>query len=80
MTNPEMSAPMLALYLRRIRLTRSVPGLYALADEIDREFPDDEATPRLLAAIAVSVERLAGRTGGLIAVSTATGSFFRVRT
>ena len=42
MRNPEMSAPMLALYLRRIRLTRirltrSVPALNAVADEIERD-------------------------------------------
>ena len=45
---PAASAPTLALYIRRIRLTRSVPALNALADEINREFPTDEATRRLL--------------------------------
>ena len=37
MTHPEMSAPTLALSLRRLRRTRSVPALHALADEIERE-------------------------------------------
>ena len=41
------------------RLTRSVPALHALADEIKREFLTDEATPRLLAKgdIRVSLMR-----------------------
>ena len=60
MTHPEMSAATLAVYLRRIRLTRSVAALSALAAEITREFPTDEATPRLLAVIALKVKRLAG--------------------
>ena len=34
MTHPEMSAPTLALYLRRIRLTRSVSALHALAESL----------------------------------------------
>ena len=50
---------MLALYLRRIRLTRSVLALKALADEIEQQYPTDEATPRLLDVIAVKVARLA---------------------
>jgi len=52
---------MLVRYLRRIRLTRSVPALHALADEIEREYPTDEATPRLLCVIAVKAARLAGK-------------------
>ena len=32
----------------------------ALAEEIERDNPDEESTPRLLAAIAVRVEWLAG--------------------
>jgi hypothetical protein len=47
-----MSAATIALKLRRIRLTRSVPALYALADKFERQFADDEATPRLLGVIA----------------------------
>ncbi len=61
MTPPAMSATKLGLFLRRIRATRSVPALHSLADEIEREFPSDEATPRLLAVIAVRVTRPAGR-------------------
>ena len=34
MPNPELSAPTLAFYLRRIRLTRSVPALHALAESL----------------------------------------------
>lgn len=59
-TYPEMSAQMLAVYLRRIRLTRRVPALQALAREIALRFPDDEATPRLLGVIAVKANRIAG--------------------
>jgi len=58
-THPEMSAPILGRYLRRIRLTRSASALRALAAEIERRFPDDEATPRLLGLIAVKAARLA---------------------
>lgn len=58
MTHPEMSAPTLALYLRRIRLTRSVPVLHAMAVEIERRFPNDEATPRLIGVIAIKAARL----------------------
>lgn len=60
MTHPEMCAQTLAAYLRRVRLTRSVPALHALANEIERQFPCDEATPRLLAVIGVRAKRLAG--------------------
>ena len=55
----DSSAAQLALYLRRIRLTRSVLTLKALADEIEQQYPTDEATPRLLDVIAVKVARLA---------------------
>ena len=55
----EMSAPMLARYVRRIRLTRRVPALSALARETERRFPDDEATPRLLGVIATKTTRIA---------------------
>ncbi|MDA1196210.1 MAG: hypothetical protein O2894_13655 [Planctomycetota bacterium] len=61
MTHSEMSATQLGLYLRRIRLTRSVPALHALADEIERKFLTDEATPRLLAVIEVKTARMAGK-------------------
>ena len=60
MIHSEMSAPTLALYLRRIGLARSVPALAALAHEIERRYRGDEATPRLLAVIALRVKRLAG--------------------
>lgn len=49
---PAMSAPTLALYLRRIRLTRAVTARNALADEIESvSIPTDEATPLLLASL-----------------------------
>ena len=60
MTHPEMSAATLAVYLRRIRLTRSVAALSALAAEINREHPTDDATPRPFGVIGVRVKRLAG--------------------
>ncbi len=41
-THSEMSAPPLADYRRRIRLTRSVPALHALAHEIQERFPREE--------------------------------------
>lgn len=59
-TDAAMSAPMLAVFLRRIRLTRRVPALQALAHEIALRFPDDEATPQLLGVIVLSAMRLAG--------------------
>ena len=49
----------MAHYLRRIRLTCSVPALHALADEIERQFPDDEKTSQLFGVIAAKFERLA---------------------
>ena len=58
-THPEMSAPTLAVYLRRIRLTRRVPALQALAHEIETRFPADEATPRLLSVIAGKATQIA---------------------
>ncbi len=48
MTYSKMTAATLALYLRRIQLTRAVPALNSLSAKINREFPTDEATPRLL--------------------------------
>ena len=59
-TLPEMSAPTLASFLRRIQRTHAVPALQAIAEEISRQFPTDEATPRLLGMIARKVKRLAG--------------------
>lgn len=59
-TPPEMSAPMLGRYLGRIQLTHAVPALQAIAAEVAREFPTDEATPRLLGMIALKVKRLVG--------------------
>ncbi len=55
---PEMSAPELAVYLRRIRLTHSVADLQALTREIERVFPTDEATPRLMAMIGLKAAQL----------------------
>jgi hypothetical protein len=51
---------MLARYLRRIRITRSVPALHARASEIERDYPTDEATPRLLALAVLRVKPIAG--------------------
>jgi len=48
MTKPELSAAQLARYLRRSGLKRSAPAVHALGAEINRKFPADEATPRLL--------------------------------
>ena len=59
-TRETPSATMLAMYLRRIGITRSVSALNALADEIERAYPNDEATPRLLGVIAVKAAQLAG--------------------
>ena len=53
MTNVQM-----ARYLRRISLTKTAPGLQALSREIERRFPLDEATPRLVKVIAIKVKRL----------------------
>ncbi|MDA1081987.1 MAG: hypothetical protein O2973_09990 [Gemmatimonadetes bacterium] len=61
-----MSATQLGLYLRRIRLTRSIPALYALSDEIERELPTDEAMPRLLAMIAVKAGSAGGGEPGMV--------------
>ena len=58
-TQSEMSAPMLGLYLRSICLTHALPALNAIAEEIGRRFPADEATPRLLSVIAIKATRLA---------------------
>lgn len=55
----EMSARTLAHYLRRTRLTQSVPALRALADEIERRFGYDEAARRLIGVIAAKAARLA---------------------
>ena len=41
---PEMSGPEMEVYLRRIRLPHSVSDLLALAREVERAFPTDEAT------------------------------------
>ena len=60
MIQSEMSATELAAYLRRIRHTRSVPMLHALADELRRDYPTDEATPRLFGVIVAKANRLAG--------------------
>ena len=53
MTGPShhvrMTAIELGLYLRRIRFTRSAPVLHAIAAEVERQFPSDEATPRVVA-------------------------------
>ena len=57
--SPEMSAPTLGRYLGRIQLTHAVSALHALAREIERRFPEDEATARLLGVIALKLERLA---------------------
>ena len=54
----EMSARMLAYYLRRIRLTHSVPALQRLANEIEAQYPEDGATPRLKGVIAAKEARL----------------------
>ena len=67
---PAMSAPTLALYLRHIRLTRAIPALHALADEIKRGQPNDEATPRLLAVITVRIKRLASKNERLAGFGT----------
>ena len=56
-TDPEMSAPTLGIFLRRIRLTRSIPALHDLADEIELRFPEDEATSRLRGVIASKAKR-----------------------
>ena len=58
-SHPEMSGPMLADCLSRIRLTHSIPALHALADEIAAAFPTDIATPTLARVLAAKVERLA---------------------
>jgi hypothetical protein len=49
---------MLAYYLRRIRLTHSVPALQRLANEIEAQYPEDGATPRLKGVIAAKEARL----------------------
>ena len=49
------------LLIRRIRTTQTVPALSALRDELQRRYPDDEATPTLARMIAAKMERLAGR-------------------
>lgn len=51
-----MSASELAGYLRRIRLSYSVSELHALVGDIERQFGDDEATPRLQSVIAAKRE------------------------
>jgi hypothetical protein len=55
-----MLARRLAYFLRRIRLTQSVPALHSLANEITAEYSEDEATPRLLGLIAAKAARLTG--------------------
>lgn len=51
MIHPEMSAPTLALYLRRIQDTRSVAALNTLADEIERAYPPTKPRPGSLASL-----------------------------
>ena len=76
MPNPEMSAPMLSLPLRHIRLIRATPALQALADEIGREYPDDKATPRLLASLrALTAIQPKGPRDTLLAPDGAEGAF-----
>ena len=55
-----MSARMLAYSLLRIRLTHAVSALHSLAKEIEAEYPEDEATPRLMGLVAAKAARLAG--------------------
>jgi hypothetical protein len=54
----EMPALEAAHFLRRIRLTHSVPALTTLAGEISERFPDDDFTSRLLGVIGVKTARL----------------------
>jgi hypothetical protein len=53
-----MTSAELAGYLRRIRTTDQIPKLRAIAAEIERNQPDDEATMSLFRMIGLKVVRL----------------------
>ena len=58
---------------RRVRL---IPALHALADEIEREYPIDEATPRLLASLrALTAIQPKGPRATSLALDGAEGAF-----
>ena len=56
--SPEMTNVATAGYIRRILLAKSIAEFRALSREIERRFPLDEATPRLVKVIAIKVKRL----------------------
>ncbi len=55
-----MTAHELAVYLRRIRLARSIDTLREIAAECERLHGCDEATPRLMAMCRAKANRLIG--------------------
>lgn len=55
---PWVDAPELARVIRRIRVTNTVPGLRAIAFELERDEADDGATLALLRMIALKVVRI----------------------
>ncbi len=52
-----MPAARLARYLHRIRFATSAESLELIGSELASEFPEDMATPSLLAIIALRIER-----------------------
>lgn len=53
-----MTAHQLAQFLARIRNARTAVALQEIADEAQQEFPTDEATPRIVAMVAVKHARI----------------------
>jgi hypothetical protein len=56
-THPEMSAPLLALYLRRNREADITSELQAIAEHANDDHPGNDATLRIIALTVVKAAR-----------------------